>query len=148
MALIEGCLLLFMSMVQPLNAKVISVDVRGRLLCDGKPHGKNGLGGWPKRVQLWDALNNVVIKPDGGFEEISNRRGTFRIRGREATQIPMQLIIYHHCYSSPLQECYKVHRIPIPRNTQRILHDFGGVELLNTVGVFVDRNGQPCETSD
>lgn len=37
------------------SAEVKTIEIRGRLLCNGKPHGKAGLAGWPKIVQLWNA---------------------------------------------------------------------------------------------
>lgn len=41
---------------------VITIEVKGRLLCNGKEHGKVGLDGWPKKVYLWDMTD------DGEFE--------------------------------------------------------------------------------
>ncbi|MFH4975903.1 hypothetical protein AB6A40_002612 [Gnathostoma spinigerum] len=127
------------------QSRVIRMEVKGRLMCRGKDHGKIGLGGWPKIVQLWDGINGDAIEIDGGFEEVNNRIGLFYISATEAEGVPMSLKVLSHCYDNPVEDCYKVnyYELPLDRSWNRI--DLQRIELDDGFDVFERRDGTPCQ---
>ncbi|VDM46620.1 unnamed protein product [Toxocara canis] len=133
-------------------AEVNTIEVRGRLLCHGKPHGKAGLAGWPKLVQLWNAASDsehclslsAPVEKVGGFREVNNRKGIFYIKGIETEGAPVVLKILHHCYDNPIEECYKVSFFNLPTSEGNAKLDAGFVELADSLDLFESRSHLAC----
>ncbi|VDD95287.1 unnamed protein product [Enterobius vermicularis] len=124
--------------------EVVIFEAKGRLLCNGKDHGKQGLAGWPKIVQFWNMETDSPISLAAGFEEVNNRKGIFYVRAVERHGSPVALKILHHCYRSPLKDCYKVDYLPIPSKYENRRFDAGNIELRDSLGTFETRTRDPC----
>uniref|UniRef100_A0A0M3II11 Transthyretin-like family protein n=1 Tax=Ascaris lumbricoides TaxID=6252 RepID=A0A0M3II11_ASCLU len=126
------------------SAEVKTIEIRGRLLCNGKPHGKAGLAGWPKIVQLWNAESDTPVEKIGGFEEVNNRKGIFYIKGVEAEGVPVVLKVLHHCYENPVEECYKVSFFNLPQSEGNAKLDATFLELADSLDLFESRSHLAC----
>uniref|UniRef100_A0A0N5ASB0 Transthyretin-like family protein n=1 Tax=Syphacia muris TaxID=451379 RepID=A0A0N5ASB0_9BILA len=119
-------------------------EARGRLLCNGKSHGKEGLAGWPKIIQFWNTEANVKVSLSAGHEEVNNRKGIFYIRGIERQGSPVALKVMHHCYPSPHKDCYQVDYIKIPEKYANRQYNIGNIELSRSSDVFETRTRHRC----